>query len=125
LPGNQGFGNNNYTAFKAEGPKPICVYPKDAGDHFNLDNVSVWLMSVENFHGSRFLLYNQQMDLHALVYHVTLLDVSARGFQVSTQILFYFETHRKHSVLATNCPCIFKSREADTEAATLVQKARQ
>jgi hypothetical protein len=39
-------------------------------------------MSAENFHGSRLLLYNQQMDLYALVYHVTVLDVAARGFQV-------------------------------------------
>lgn len=39
-------------------------------------------MSAENLHGSRLILYNQQMDLHALVYHVTLLDVAARGFQV-------------------------------------------
>jgi hypothetical protein len=71
---------------QAEGPKPICHFPDDPGP-INLDNVAVWLMSAENFHGSRLLIYNQQMDLHALVYHITLLDVSARGFQVKARIL--------------------------------------
>ncbi|KAI6177027.1 hypothetical protein M3Y97_00862400 [Aphelenchoides bicaudatus] len=73
---------------QAEGPKPISVFPEDAGTNLNLDHVSVWLMSAENFHGSRLLLYNQQMDLHALVYHVTLLDVSARGFQRPIALAF-------------------------------------
>lgn len=74
--------------FKAEGPKPICVYPKEAASFLNLDNVSIWLMSAENLHGSRLILYNQQMDLHALVYHVTLLDVAARGFQRPIALAF-------------------------------------
>ncbi|KAI6201472.1 UDENN FLCN/SMCR8-type domain-containing protein [Aphelenchoides besseyi] len=73
---------------QAEGPKPICHIPTDAGPHLDLDNVSVWLMSAENFHSSRLMLYNQQMDLYALVYHITMLDITARGFQRPLALAF-------------------------------------
>ncbi|KAI6240889.1 hypothetical protein M3Y99_00397200 [Aphelenchoides fujianensis] len=71
---------------QAEGPKPICHFPASPG--IDLDDVSVWLMSAENLHGSRLLLYSQSMDLFALVYHVTMLDLTARGFQRPLALAF-------------------------------------
>ncbi|CAD5215424.1 unnamed protein product [Bursaphelenchus okinawaensis] len=64
-----------------QGPKPLLHYPQDVGPHLNLDQVAIWLMSSENVHGTQTLLYNQIMDLYAVVQHVTLLDITARAFQ--------------------------------------------
>ncbi|CAD5221476.1 unnamed protein product [Bursaphelenchus xylophilus] len=73
---------------QVQGPIPLLCFPEDVGPHLNLDQVAIWLMSSENTHGSQTFLYNQLMDLHAIVQHVTLLDITARAFQRPAALAF-------------------------------------
>jgi len=72
------------SSLQVQGPRPLAYCPEDlSGTHLDLDQVSLWLMSSENVHGSFSSLFNQQLGLHCLVQHATIFDVSARAFQVS------------------------------------------
>lgn len=73
-----------------EGPKPVMMIPKNAGENFDVNAFAVHVMSVDytQSRGSNFsivedtqLFLTERKDgIYAYVHHFTLYDIHARGF---------------------------------------------
>jgi hypothetical protein len=73
---------------QVQGPRTLFHFPERAiNPHLSLEEVSLWLMSSENNHGTLSCSYNQQIGAHVLTQYGTLLDITARAFQV---LLLFF-----------------------------------
>uniref|UniRef100_A0A915MZA8 Uncharacterized protein n=1 Tax=Meloidogyne javanica TaxID=6303 RepID=A0A915MZA8_MELJA len=63
------------------GPRPLFSYPEDACLNHLLEELSLWLMSSDNFHGNFTSAYNQQLGVYILTQYATMLDITARALQ--------------------------------------------